>query len=54
MTAGYPEIQGLLWRIVLHAQTGQPDERTAELINAMTTSLPQQGGTFEARLGRAQ
>ena len=54
MTAAYPETEGLPWRIVLHAQTGPPDERTAEVIAAIATHLSQQGAEFETRLGRAQ
>jgi hypothetical protein len=54
MTAAYPETQGLPWRIVLHAQTGTPGERTAEVIAAITRSVPQRGGEFEARVDGAQ
>jgi hypothetical protein len=53
MTTAYPETQGLPWRIVLHAQTGPPDRRTAEAIAALSARLPEHGGEFETRLGPA-
>lgn len=53
MTTAYPETQGLPWRIVLHAQTGPPDKRTAEAIAVLSARLPERGGEFETRLGNA-
>ncbi len=54
MTAAYPETHGLPWRIVLHAQSGPPDRRTADVIAALSARLPEHGGGFEARLGPAR
>jgi len=54
MTAAYPETQGLPWRIVLHAQSGPPDRRTADVIAALSARLPEHGGGFETRLGPAR
>lgn len=53
MTTAYPETQGLPWRIVLHAQTGPPDKRTADTIATLSERLSQYGGEFETRLGSA-
>ena len=53
MATAYPETQGLPWRIVLHAQTGPPDKRTAKAIAVLSARLPAHGGEFETRLGPA-
>jgi hypothetical protein len=49
MVAAYPETQGLPWRIVVHSQAEPPDADTQHVIDALTTRLPEYGGTIEAR-----
>jgi hypothetical protein len=53
LTAAYPETQGLPWRIVVHAQTGQPDERTAETVSRLSGHVRQDGGELVTRVGSA-
>lgn len=53
MVAEYPETQGLPWRIVVHAQSGPPDPRTGEVLDALAERLLAYGGSLETRVGNA-
>ncbi len=45
----YPEAAGLPWRIVVHSQSGPPDARTAQVLNALSERLPAHGGELTVR-----
>jgi hypothetical protein len=54
MASDYPETAGLAWHIVVHAQTGPPDDRTATVLQSLPDRLQPYGGSLETRLGSAK
>lgn len=53
LTSDYPDVEGLPWRIVVHAQSGPPDDRTATVLQSLPDRLQPYGGNLETRVGSA-
>jgi hypothetical protein len=53
MAPDYPETAVLPWRIVVHAQTGPPDDRTAAVLQRLPDRVQAYGGSLETRVGSA-
>jgi hypothetical protein len=49
LAAAYPEHAGLPWRIVIDCQT-PPDQRTAEMLDALVDPIANYGGTLIRRM----
>lgn len=49
LTQQFPEAAGRPWRIVLSCQTGQPDESTSAVLDALAARLPEHGGSLLVR-----
>jgi hypothetical protein len=45
----YPRTKGLPWQVVIHTQTGPPDERTSAVLAELAERLPAYGGQLHIR-----
>jgi hypothetical protein len=50
MHTDYPETVGLPWKIVIDSSRGEPDERTAGVLEALRGPLSSYGGELELRV----
>lgn len=44
LVADYPQTDGLPWRIVINCRTGEPDPRSAELLEQLAEPVSRYGG----------
>jgi len=49
LRASYPEVAGQPWRILIHSQVGEPDQRTEQVLAGLAERLPNYGGSLLVR-----
>ncbi|WP_028653463.1 DUF6572 domain-containing protein [Nocardioides halotolerans] len=49
LSTSHPEVAGRPWRILVHSQVGEPDERTQQVLAGVADRLPTYGGSLTVR-----